>query len=742
MKVAISRFAIVAAIAGLTALVGVSPVLAQVPNFSSGFSQSQVCSPGGQSPCVITVNGGIFGGGDPSWTPNVLENNALELTANAINEEGSAWFNTPQAVTKPWTSTFQFQLTGGGSGDGFAFVIQNNGLSSIGGYGGGIGYGTRCTTASETTSHCVNDGNDVGIPSSLAIEFDTFQNGYDPSYDAPNQHVAVQSCGASPNSPNHQECNFGVSPIPAAINDGLPHTVKIEYSLPNCSESECGNNLSVSIDGTVVLTTSVDLNSVLSLNNGNAFVGFTAATKGASEAHDILNWTFAGSQTQTVTGDLTTFDFGPFNFTAQLNGGGSRQVTVTPIVKNQADCNALVQANFSPAQCFVYDDAAGPGNPAAVMFEVTCPDTAGDECSSFDAELGTGYHFTKTNNPGYRGGSPYTGNPLPGWLKGHPSDTVHPCNPDSGSPLFQSNQIESFSVQGDPVATTKGKSGGTGSCWVATYNTPNELPGVTGTIPSNGANYPQGSSVLSNFACTAVNKGTAIAGPYLTVPPTIQVQDPPAAPALGCSVSIDGGAPIDLTTTPHPPIPTTGTSHTFVATVTDSATDTTSTQTIKYNVVGPADVALVKLAPFSAATNSKITYTIGVGNLGPNNALNVTLKDTLPAGLSTTGVSGSASNVSCSLVNKKIVCTTTSKPCTINTVGNVATVTCNVGTIVPLSLSPLNGAAVQISTKVTAAAGTSRNPVVIKNTATASADNADPHTNNNTSSASTTVTAH
>ena len=675
MKVVTSKFAIVAAIIGLMAAVGVSPVLAQVPNFPSGFSSSQVCAPGGQSPCVITVNGGVFTG-DSNWTPNVLENNALELTANAQNEEGSAWFNTPQPVTKPWTSTFQFQLTAGGTGDGFAFVIQHSALSAIGGYGGGMGYASRCSTLSESTNTCVPDGTDVGIPSSLAIEFDTFQNGYDPTYDPPNQHVAVQSCGASPNSPNHHECNFGVSPITAAINDGLLHTVKIEYSLPNCSDNECGNNLSVSIDGTVVLTKSVDLNSVLALNNDNAFVGFTAATKGASQAHDILNWTFAGSQTQTVTGDETKFDFGPFSFTAQLNGGGSRQVTVTPILKSQADCNTLVQANFSPAKCFVYDDAAGPGIPSAVMFEVTCPDTAGDECSSFDAELGTGYHFTKTTNLGYRGGSPYTGNPLPGWLKGHPSDTVHPCNPDSGSPLFQSNQIESFTVQGDPIATTKGKSGGTGSCWVATYNTPNELPSVTGTIPANGANYPQGSTVLSNFACTAVNKGSAAAGPYLTVPPTVQVQDPPASPALGCSVSIDGGAPIDLTTTPHPAIPTTGVSHTFVATVIDSATDTTSTQTINYNVVGPTDVAILKVGPLFAPIKSKVTYVIGVGDIGSQPAVDVNVSDILPANTTLVSGSVSASKVSCSIVNKKLVCTTTPVSCSTTS----TSVSCSVGT--------------------------------------------------------------
>ena len=45
------------------------------------------------------------------------------------------------------------------------------------------------------------DSGDIGTPisNSLAIEFDTYQNGWDPDAN----HVAVQSCGTGPNSQVH-----------------------------------------------------------------------------------------------------------------------------------------------------------------------------------------------------------------------------------------------------------------------------------------------------------------------------------------------------------------------------------------------------------------------------------------------------------------------------------------------------------------------------------------------------------
>jgi uncharacterized repeat protein (TIGR01451 family) len=664
----------------------------------------------------------------------------LRLTEDTGNQRGSAWFNTSQPVTKAWTSTFQFQITGSdveNHGDGFAFVIQNNGLTSIGGFGGGLGYGTRFTEDPPCTNSgiiCSPAGTDLGIPKSLAIEFDTYQNSYDPD----DQHIAVQSCGSSPNSPNHYDiCNIAIASTAVNLANGT-HTIKIDYK--PC-DGECGPTLFVYLDGATVpvLATFVDIDNTLNLDGTPAFVGFTAATRGAHEAHDILNWTFSPAQTETVTTSTTVFPFqggpdaGGYNYTAQLAPGSpSVDVQVTPILKTQAECNLLLQPTFPGAQCFVYNNADGLGGHFAVMFEVTCPGSPGSQCGtisdpSFDAVLGSKYVFDKSFNPGYRQNSDQ--NPLPGWLKGQPVDTDHPCNPNpSNTPaLFQSNQIESFAVVGDPTATTKGKSGGTGSCWVATYNTPGVAPSVSVTIPANNANYRQGTSIASSFVCTPVNtletNPTSPVGPYLSVPAT-------PAPG-GCTATIDGET-LPTTITSGMAIPTTPGQHTFVATVLDSGSDTKSTQTITYNVVGPTDLAILKVAPAKTAVNSKLTYAIGVGDLGSQSAVGVVVNDILPA--NTTFVSVSASKVSCSIVNRRLTCSTSTIPCT-----SGATVSCNVGTLMPLSLSSLNGATIKLTVKLGSPLTAGK---TVKNTATVSGTNADSKPGNNSSTASTQVTAH
>jgi uncharacterized repeat protein (TIGR01451 family) len=756
MNAKFSRFVVAAAIAALVVLAGTATVLAQVPNFPSGFSSSQVCSSSSPATCPITVNGSIFAS-DGTFFPYVpSETSVLRLTDDTSDLRGSAWFSTAQPVTHGFTTTFKFQLSSADSrGDGFAFVVQRQSegsLFAIGGFGGGEGYATRCSTASESTNHCVADGSDAGIPNSLAIEFDTFANGYDPTGGTDSNHIGIQSCpNALPNSPNHHECTFGTVSLPQGpevatdLGHGQ-HTVRIDYTpFVSCGDDICPANLFVYLDGgtTPVLSATVDLGGQLGLGDGtSAYVGFTAATKGSHEAHDILSWTFSSGQTkQVTTGGTTVFNFGGYDYTVKLNTGDPVNVTVAPVLKTQAECSALVLPTFPGAQCFVYNNSDGMGGKSAVMFEVTCPDSSNNECGqdvTFDAELGSDYSFDKATNPDYRGTSG-TGNPLPGWLKGQPADHIHPCNPNSGnSPaLFQSNQIESFVVVGDPTATTKGKSGGTGSCWVATYNTPNELPSVTGTIPANGANYPQGSTLTSNLACKAVNMPTndPKIGPYLTVPATVQVQDPPIPPVLGCSLRVDGGTPIDLTTTPNPQLPTTGTSHTVVVTVTDSATDTTTSTPITYNVVGPTDVAILKVGPLLAPIKSKVTYVIGVGDIGSQPAVDVNVSDILPANTTLVAGSVSASKVSCSIVNRRLVCTTTPVSCA----STATSVSCSVGSLQPLSLSSLNGATIKLSVQLGTALTAGK---VVKNTATVSSTNTDTHTSNNSSTASTLLTAH
>jgi hypothetical protein len=202
---------------------------------------------------------------------------ALRLTPAAAVQAGAAWFNTKQFVQGGFQTVFQFQITdpagitdelGETGADGFAFVIQNDNALALGASGGFIGY---------------SEGFDnPGITNSVAVEFDTF---YNPAFGDPDSnHISVHTRGANPNSAFHTFSLGSTSAIPD-LTDGQVHTVKIEY-VPG--------TMRVFIDNLVApaLTVSLNLASTLCLDQGRAWVGFTAATFSGWENHDILSWSF------------------------------------------------------------------------------------------------------------------------------------------------------------------------------------------------------------------------------------------------------------------------------------------------------------------------------------------------------------------------------------------------------------------------------------------------------------------
>jgi uncharacterized repeat protein (TIGR01451 family) len=423
-----------------------------------------------------------------------------------------------------------------------------------------------------------------------------------------------------------------------------------------------------------------------------------------------------------TTGTVTPFNYqggfanGGYDYNAELTSGSAvlAQVNAIPVA-DQATCNAIVNSSFPGAKCFVYQNGNGPNTPSPVMFELTCPGSPGGTCGTdanpnFLATLGTDFTFSKDLNLLFN-----SIEPLVGWLKGVGVDPLHPCtqNPGNIRPLFRSNQISSFSSTGDPLGIGKGTSGGTGSCWLLTYNTPYEAPSVNIVAPANGGVYQQGQVTQANYTCTTVNNTPNAIGPYLTRASCSAIDSPGG--------SVAPGAQFD-TNTPG--------THTFTATVVDSATNTVSSQPVTYTVVGPADVAILKVAPRKVRSGTKLTYLIAVGDFGPANAVNVSVNDPLPPG--TAFLSASGTNLACSTVNGKFTCSTTPVPCAF--AGGI--VSCNAGTIMPFAFWSLNGAAIQITVQVTAPAGT------LNNTATVSASNADPRAGNNSSTASTTVTPH
>jgi len=188
--------------------------------------------------------------------------------------EGTVWFQTQQPLAAGFETMFHFRLSNAGGvsdgsqvgGDGFAFMIQASSATAQGNHplpGVDLGYG--------------------GIPNSIAIEFDTFRNGYGGAHDPSTNHVAIMSRGTAPNTFDHDLAELVHANVPGDFNDGIVRVARVLY--------EAGT-LSVFVDdlGTPLLSLDVDIPALIGTQE--AWVGFTAARGDAFADHDILSWSF------------------------------------------------------------------------------------------------------------------------------------------------------------------------------------------------------------------------------------------------------------------------------------------------------------------------------------------------------------------------------------------------------------------------------------------------------------------
>jgi|ERR1719263_884933 len=186
--------------------------------------------------------------------------------------------------------------------DGLAFVLQNESPIALGKAGSGIGY--------------------EGINNSFAIELDTYMN-YD-NMDPYENHISVLTQGWRYNiTSNHSRSLADTTRIPD-LTDGI-HTVRIKYdpnfdmdAVPHPSfqtsgyttwflenadfkyggEGDWGTGfglLYVYVDDlySPVLTTPLNLESTLKMDDGRMYVGLTSATGNSNwQVHDVLEWQF------------------------------------------------------------------------------------------------------------------------------------------------------------------------------------------------------------------------------------------------------------------------------------------------------------------------------------------------------------------------------------------------------------------------------------------------------------------
>ncbi|PYV53871.1 MAG: hypothetical protein DMG91_16075 [Acidobacteria bacterium] len=471
--------------------------------------------------------------------------NVLRLTPANVGQAGSAWFNTAQPLQQGFTTKFDFQVNGGG--DGFAFVIQNqpitesqpNPLNALGAGAGGLGYGQGGNPGGAP-------GN--GIQNSLAIEFDTFANGWDMpqgSEGLDGNHVAVQSCGTGANNQFHvnvdSDFNFTTSETPAftactlsfgdgqalaqlsflespiTIADGNVHTVVIDYvPPPTCIECSGPGTLTISVSGPngqnlqQVFNGGVPVtieNLLNLLAEGKAYVGFTGGTGGATETADILNWTLTPHTPMTIgplhttAGHTTIFNFGAFNFKSTPEDTISSQGDDLTVTAKLIDPGTPVTFGATKnATCIDYDNTGG----SCWEFDVLC---SGPDCGgSYDAEFATSYDHAATIVK-------------PGFLKNHSASCP--------TTMFETNQIDGFfQTRIDP--TTKAKSGGTGSCWLATQDT----DGISDSV----SNFIGFLDPVQNAAINVVKGGQAI-------PLKFQVLNSNGQPLTNLSLCTTGSCP-------------------------------------------------------------------------------------------------------------------------------------------------------------------------------------------------------
>ena len=265
-------------------------------------------------------------------TSTFLKNGTLRLTNNTVvtgppSPAGAAWTPTQYNVAAPFSANFQFQFTdpcltglptcandNGHGGDGIAFLIQNSpqGTSAIGVGAGGMGF--------------------LGIPDSVAVMLDTYQNASPPYYGDPsNNYIAINTQGSSFNTAHHfctkvtstgayeltaseaypSDLNgssfspycaadptlamtgFVTGTGPAGSKPGVTGFPALTKDMDNGDVYDLnvvytGSVLDIYLDSALVLAANVNL--AAEVGGPDAYLGFTAGTQNAFQNQDILSF--------------------------------------------------------------------------------------------------------------------------------------------------------------------------------------------------------------------------------------------------------------------------------------------------------------------------------------------------------------------------------------------------------------------------------------------------------------------
>jgi hypothetical protein len=220
-------------------------------------------------------------------TTTTGDGTVLRLTPATFSQSGAGYSTSAFTLgaSDTFSSQFQFRFTNPGGidpADGITLVLAAN-PTGLGTAGGGMGY--------------------QGVPNSVAIEFNTYNNGLSLPTDASSNHVSIDTNGVLTdldltNVYGNGSCGFlggfpsqNPNTVAGCMSNGDLWTANVSYD---------GTNLNVSLldpaEGfTFNAITNYPINISSFLGTNNAFVGFTAGTGSGFENHDIVNWEFSNA---------------------------------------------------------------------------------------------------------------------------------------------------------------------------------------------------------------------------------------------------------------------------------------------------------------------------------------------------------------------------------------------------------------------------------------------------------------
>ncbi|ART53170.1 hypothetical protein CBP34_17950 [Acidovorax carolinensis] len=258
--------------------------------FAPAMLAFAAAAPQAQAGVVINYSNftGACGDGTLTCVGNAATpSSALRLTPAVDGQAGAGYSTTPITLGTgaTFSTSFQFRLSQAGGidpADGITFVLAQA-TNGLGGAGGGIGYS--------------------GVPNSVAIEFDTYDNG---EVGASN-HIGLDRNGSLNSSPVSSP--YGVSYCHlfdnSYLSDGCMSNGKVWSAFINYDGTTQKLNVSVQQQGLALIQIisdySIDVGSFLGTNS--AYVGFTAATGAGHQNHDILNWQLATDTSITPGGN-------------------------------------------------------------------------------------------------------------------------------------------------------------------------------------------------------------------------------------------------------------------------------------------------------------------------------------------------------------------------------------------------------------------------------------------------------